>query len=131
MSAPDGKRQPRDYTQWLLASFGFGLALMGTAMFGGGVWLATVGGSLYYALVGASLFVAGMLLILQRPRGVWLNVAAFVVTAGWAVWNVGFDSLALMLHLHGPAALLIMMLLFLPVLRHRSAAGKPDGLNPA
>ncbi|UST56166.1 pyrroloquinoline quinone-dependent dehydrogenase (plasmid) [Comamonadaceae bacterium OTU4NAUVB1] len=76
---------------WRLAGLGAQTlaGLLGLAMLGLGLWLATLGGSAYYALCGAVL--AGGALAAWRGRpglGVGLLAVALVSSIGWAFWEI-------------------------------------------
>ena len=92
------------------------LALIGAVLALGGAWLAVLGGSLYYVFAGLGLLGAGFLLFRGRSAGVWLYVAVFVLTLLWALWEVGLDGWGLVPRVFGPAVLLILVLLALPLL---------------
>lgn len=65
---------------------------LGLPLLFGGIYLITLGGSWYYALAGAAYTYAAVELFRGRMRGVWVLVAALVITALWALvesrgWN--------------------------------------------
>lgn len=112
MAGPKPRRQPRS---WILQAFAIFLALIGLVLFGGGLWLALLGGSLYYLLAGAGLVVSGALLFRGHVLGAWFYVGIFLLTLVWAVWEVGLDGWGLVPRVIGPAVLLILTLLLLPL----------------
>lgn len=92
------------------------IALIGLVLAIGGAWLAMLGGSLYYLLTGIAMLASGALLIRRRALGIWLYVAIFVATLGWAFWEVGADGWALVPRIIAPLVLLIAAILVLPTL---------------
>jgi quinoprotein glucose dehydrogenase len=74
---------------------GWLLALMGVALCGGGVFLATLGGSWFYLLLGLALISCGVLLIRDQAWALFVYAATLTVTLCWALWEVGLDYWAL------------------------------------
>ena len=71
----------------------------------GGAWLMSLGGSLYYLLSGVALLVVAAL-ILKRSRSAFTLYAAFcVATVVWSLFEVGFDTWALLPRIALPIAL--------------------------
>src|SRR3546814_10400729 len=102
---------------WALVIFGAVLVLIGLALAIGGIWLIILGGSFYYALAGAALALAGSLLMVDRIAGAWIYFVLFVATVIWAVWEVGFNGLALVPRIVGPLVLALIILCFVHCLR--------------
>ncbi|MEA1015179.1 hypothetical protein [Sphingosinicella sp. LY1275] len=113
MVDPTPRRRPT--SSWFLRVFAVFLAVIGLVLFAGGVWLVLLGGSLYYLLAGAGLVLSGVLLFRGRVIGAWLYIGVFLLTLAWALWEVGLDGLGLVPRVIGPAILLVMTLLILPV----------------
>lgn len=102
------------------------MMLLGVVLLAGGLWLIVVGGSPYYALAGLGLLVSGWLLIRLRLLGVWAYAGVFAATVAWALWEVGLDGWPLVPRLVGPAVLMVLVCLALPVLAppaHRRPLG--------
>jgi len=106
---------------WALILFSLILIGLGLPIFLGGIQLASLGGSYYYVLAGLGLIVSGVLLVLDRASGAWLYGLVFLGTLIWAFWEVGLDGWALVPRLVGPAVLGVILLLFIPVIKRRSA----------
>lgn len=70
---------------------GFFVGLMGAAVFGAGIWLASLGGSFYYAVVGAALLATGVLWARQHPWARALYAVVLAASLAWALWEVGLD----------------------------------------
>ncbi|KRB86556.1 glucose dehydrogenase [Sphingomonas sp. Root710] len=92
------------------------IALIGLVLAIGGAWLAMLGGSLYYLLTGIAMLASGTLLIRRRELGIWLYMAIFVATLGWAFWEVGANGWALVPRIIAPLALLIAAILVRPTM---------------
>lgn len=99
---------------WLVAII---LGLVGIALACGGVVLAANGGSLYYVLTGLAVLIAAIGLVRRAPYAAWLFGAMLSWTIVWSLWEVGFDSWALMPRLVAPA---IVGLLFMLPSVHRA-----------
>ena len=67
------------------------LALFGLALAAGGVWLAVLGGSVYYALAGFTLLAVAALIRSRRGTARLLYALLLASTAGWALWESGYD----------------------------------------
>ena len=63
--------------------------VVGAVMVTGGTWLFVLGGSVTYILAGLGLLVTAWLLAERRLATLWVYVAVFVFTGGWAVWEKG------------------------------------------
>ncbi|HKX79710.1 MAG TPA: membrane-bound PQQ-dependent dehydrogenase, glucose/quinate/shikimate family [Novosphingobium sp.] len=96
-SLPRGMKPPvRKIEVFLVRLYAVLLALLGIAMFAGGVRLAMLGGSLYYVLAGSLVMAAALLLFLRRRQGAWLFGLTLAATIAWSIWEVGFDGWALL-----------------------------------
>ena len=104
---------------WATMILAAALIALGVIIGAGGIWLLTLGGSWYYAIAGLGLVATGVLLIKGRMLGVFVYVATFLFTLVWAFWEAGLDGWALLPRLAGPAVLLVLVLLTIPVLRRR------------
>jgi quinoprotein glucose dehydrogenase len=79
----------------ILVAIGLGLAVPGG-------WLIWLGGSAYYVAAGLSAILAGILLWRGDGRALIVYAALLAGTIGWAIWEAGFDSWALLPRLVGP-----------------------------
>lgn len=79
------------------------LLIIGIVVGSAGAWLIALGGSPYYVVGGIAVTVSGYWLWRANPRAGWLYAAFLLVTALWAVWEVGFDGWQLTARLIGPA----------------------------
>jgi quinoprotein glucose dehydrogenase len=70
---------------------GFIYLILGLGLAVGGFWLLALGGSPYYALAGVGLAGSGVLLLRRQTLAILLLALVFVVSAGWALWEVGLD----------------------------------------
>ena len=104
---------------WLVKGIAILFALIGLVLVIGGFWLATLGGSFYYLIAGLGLIMTGALLFYGSALGVWLYAAIFILTLLWALWEVGLNGWALVPRVIGPAVLLILVLLILPLIQPR------------
>lgn len=93
----------------------------------GGVWLIALGGSWYYAIAGIGMIACAILLLRRQMLGVWLYALIFGATVVWALWERGFGGWAQVPRLLGPAILLILILLIIPVLRGRATGRRSTG----
>ena len=75
---------------WLLV-LGAVLVLCGLFFAIGGVKLAMLGGSSYFLIAGIAIVLSGLLIVLRRPAGALLFGLVTLLTAIWAVWEVGFE----------------------------------------
>ncbi len=87
----NGNGDPGRVGRWLLLAMGLMLVVVGLVLAVGGLQLAFLGGSWYYLLAGAGLLASGLLLWRRKLLAAWLFAAVYVATAGWALWEVGFD----------------------------------------
>jgi quinate dehydrogenase (quinone) len=108
-----------------LVLLGVLLVLLGGVLLAGGVKLASVGGSLYFGLMGAATLVAGVLVILRKPAGALLYLAAFALTIVWALADAGLDFWPLISRLMMPAGFAVLVALAYPSLKR--LAGKTGG----
>ena len=111
---------------WATSLLGLLLLLIGIILAFGGAWLAVLGGSPYYVLAGIGLLLSGWLIFQRRIAGAWLYGILFLATAVWAFWEAGDNPWGLVPRLVGPALLLLLVILALPLLnsavRWRGAA---------
>ena len=70
---------------------GIVIGLMGLAIAGAGVWLASLGGSWYYALAGLGILLTAGLLIARRPSALLVYAVVVLGTVIWAVSEIRFD----------------------------------------
>jgi glucose dehydrogenase len=121
-----GHASKRDYeraARTLLAISGALLSLVG-AVLGLGGYLSPLGGSALYMFIGVALLVSGVLVARQHWACAWTYMAAFTGTLAWSLQNMSGGS-SLRLRLVGPAVLLGVFALFMPILcrwRVRQAA---------
>ena len=67
------------------------LAVIGSFLFLGGIWLAAIGGTPFYLLIGAALLGAAYLVWRRAAVARHVFALAILATLVWAVWEVGFD----------------------------------------
>ncbi|GED22278.1 membrane-bound PQQ-dependent dehydrogenase, glucose/quinate/shikimate family [Halomonas halmophila] len=65
--------------------------LVGLALAGGGLYLATLGGSWYYLIAGLVSLVSGVQLLRGKASGAWLFALVFIGTFLWAAWESGLN----------------------------------------
>ncbi|MDT0681965.1 glucose dehydrogenase [Roseicyclus sp. F158] len=111
--------EERRHTHWAAVFIGVLCALLGIVLFAGGVWLAMLGGSWYYALAGIGLLLTGWFLARGLMSGVYVYLVTWAGTLIWAYWEVGTDWWAQVPRIVAPTVILILVLLLIPVLRHR------------
>ncbi|HBZ06815.1 MAG TPA: membrane-bound PQQ-dependent dehydrogenase, glucose/quinate/shikimate family [Massilia sp.] len=75
----------------LLTITGSIFILLGLALLGGGIYLATLGGSFYYLVSGLALIINGVLVLKRRRSALGLMAAILVVTVAWSLVEVRFD----------------------------------------
>jgi len=75
----------------LLTITGSIFILLGLALLGGGIYLATLGGSVYYLVSGLALIVNGVLVLKRRRSALGLMAAILIVTVAWSLVEVRFD----------------------------------------
>lgn len=104
----------------VLAGYLYVVALVmlvaGVVIAAGGAWLIALGGSWYYLPAGLGLVVSAFLLFRRDMAGFWLYLLVFALTVVWALWERGFNAWAQVPRLFGPAVLLVLVLIALPVL---------------
>ena len=105
---------------WAVTVLGIIFLVFGIPILGLGVWLITLGGSWYYAPAGAALIVTAWFLFRREMPAFWIYSITFICTVIWALWERGFDGWAQVPRLFGPAILMILIFLALPVLRRHS-----------
>jgi Glucose dehydrogenase len=123
-SAPRGV--PR-ILQWLLAGL---MAIVGLAVGGLGLKLATVGGSWYFLIVGIVMVVAAVLIFINRTSGIVLYAVAFIASLFWAVSDAGWDFWPLFSRLFTLAVLAFLCAVVWPYLR-AAQRGTPVAKAPA
>ena len=111
---------------WLARMIGVVVAISGVALLVGGVKLAVLGGSVYFVLMGLALIASGGLLVAARALGARIYAVALVVTAIWALADVGLNYWGLVSRLMFFAGVGVVVGLVYPTLRRR--AGKPSGV---
>lgn len=109
--------EPR--SRWGALALGILLGLIGLILTAGGIWLLALGGSAYYLLAGVALIASGALIAFRNLIGVWLYAAIFTGTVIWAFWESGTDIWALVPRIAGPAVLMVLVLLIVPLMRRR------------
>ena len=102
--------------------------LIGLVLTIGGVWLIILGGSWYYAIAGVGLMLSGAFLWRWQMAGVWVYLAVFAGTVAWALWERGLTLWPQVPRILGPAILLILVLLTIPILRRRPARAYIGGV---
>lgn len=75
----------------LLATTGSIFILLGLALLGGGIYLASLGGSFYYLVAGLGLIVTGALVFKGRRAALALMSLILIVTVVWSLVEVKFD----------------------------------------
>jgi len=70
---------------------GIVIGLIGLAIAGAGVWLASLGGSWYYAVAGLGILITAGLLIARRPSALLVYALVVLGTVSWAVAEIRFD----------------------------------------
>lgn|SRR5690606_31674538 len=93
------------------------LGVFGLVLLGGGLWLIVLGGSWYYAIAGLGLCVTAWFLGQPSMLALWVYLATYVFTLGWAFWEKGDNWWAQVPRLVAPSVVLILVLLTLPVLK--------------
>jgi quinate dehydrogenase (quinone) len=115
-----------DTSSWLIKSWLFLLgaiiALAGLFFAIGGGKLVTLGGSWYFLLAGIGLVIAGLLIIRRKPSGALLFALVAVLTALWAIWDVGLTFWPLVSRLLAIGVGSVVVALSFPLLRR--AAGR-------
>lgn len=112
-------QHPRD---WCTIALGGVIALLGLPMALLGADLIALGGSWYYAPCGLLVLIAGILIFLGRSLGATAYLLAWVGTALWSFWEVGFDGWGLLPRLFGPTILAVLVLLIIPTLKKQERA---------
>jgi quinoprotein glucose dehydrogenase len=103
---------------WLIMAFATLLALAALALTAGGGYLIVLGGSWYYALAGLALLATAILLFRRSRLAVWVYLALFAATVGWAIWESGLNGWAQIPRIFTPFVVLLLVLACLPGL-HR------------
>ncbi len=110
---------------FILGGLGLLIALLGLALLGGGVYLATLGGSWFFLLMGLAMLVSGLLIARRKPAGAWLYAVALVLTALWALWDTGLEYWPLVSRVLTFAVIGVVIALVYPLLQR--ASGSPAG----
>jgi quinoprotein glucose dehydrogenase len=101
--------------------------VLGLALAGLGIQLASLGGSWFYILMGFGLVLAGGLLASRRPFGLTVFAATLLATLAWAIWEIGFDWWAL--SARGSLLVVLGILLLLPpMIRAMHRRGEPKAV---
>jgi quinoprotein glucose dehydrogenase len=85
--------------------------LIGLSLLGGGGYLLLLGGSDYYLLAGGAVLASGAMLWRRSGAGALIYAWLLLVTLPWAVWEAGWDVLALTARLLAPVVLGLPLLL--------------------
>ena len=93
--------------------------IAGLVLAAGGAWLLSLGGSWYYLVAGVGLVATAVLLWRGGLAGIWLYLAVFALTVAWALWERGLNGWAQVPRLGAPTALLVLLLIAVPFMRHR------------
>jgi quinate dehydrogenase (quinone) len=96
-----------------LAISGFMLSTVGALVTIGG-YVSPLSGSAFHMLIGVALILSGMLVARCHRAGAWICVAVFAGTVSWSLRDPGSSSL--LFRLVGPASLLAVLALLMPVL---------------
>lgn len=119
-------KSSRQYAVAVRTVLGFSGALLsiaGIALTAGGL-LSTFDGSAFWMLTGLGLIVSGALIAKRNRAGAWTYTTVCAATVTWSLRNVDAGS-SLPFRLMGPAVLMALLALLLPVLcdwRPRQAA---------
>ena len=97
------------------------LLIIGLVVGVGGAWLIILGGSPYYLAGGIAVALSGYWLWRSNSRAGWLYAAFLIVTALWALWEVGLDGWQLTARIVGPA--LFGLFFALPAVRKQIGTG--------
>ena len=112
--------------QWILVGL---MALVGLAVGGLGLKLATVGGSWYFLIIGVVMLISAGLIFMHRSSGIVLYAVAFIASLFWAVSDAGWDFWPLFSRLFTLAVLAFLSALVWPSLReangHKAVNKKP------
>jgi len=95
------------------------IVVVGVFMLSGGIYLITLGGSWYFAPAGFIITIAGILIGLRRPLGVYLYLIALVASFIWSIWEVGFTFWPLVSRLFALSVFAVFLLLITPLLKFR------------
>lgn len=81
----------KNWMTWVLRGLGAVVALLGAGLVLGGAKLALLGGSWFYLIAGLAMIAIGLSVYRRSALALWVSLALLVVSAIWAVWEVGFD----------------------------------------
>jgi quinoprotein glucose dehydrogenase len=90
-----------------------------------GAYLLSLGGSCYYLVAGFAAILSAGLLWRGDNRGLGVYAALLVVTFAWSLWEVGFNTWALLPRMAGP--LLFAVWLAIPPVRRQLRRAAPAG----
>lgn len=113
--------------RWLFAVL---TGSMGAVLIWLGAELALLGGSIYYFLAGLATLATAVLLWRKDQRGSAIYALFLAATAGWSLWEAGFDAWALAPRLIGPAVwgfLLVVAFRNTPLRNRVMLAGASSG----
>ncbi|MFC5742107.1 membrane-bound PQQ-dependent dehydrogenase, glucose/quinate/shikimate family [Dyella tabacisoli] len=97
--------------RWLSTLFGLILLLMAAGLLYGGVYLTALGGSWYYVIAGGVLLITAFQLLRGRRSGFVIYAGFCVATFAWALYECGWNPIALLPRVLFFLVLLIAMLL--------------------
>ena len=99
---------------WLLVGL---MAIIGLAVGGLGLKLATVGGTFYFLIMGVVMLIAAFLIARHRVSGIVLYAVAFIASLFWAVSDAGWDFWPLFSRLFTFTVLAFLAAIVWPFLR--------------
>lgn len=105
--------------------------LAGLVIAVGGAWLLSLGGSFYYLFAGIGLIVTAWFLLRRSMMALWVYAVTFFFTLVWALWERGLNGWAQVPRLLGPAIVLVLILLAVPVLRRLDPRPIATGMRNA
>lgn len=73
---------------WPLRWLGGFMLVFGLAFGLPGVYLMLLGGSWFFALTGLATALCGLMIHRGQPWGLWIYIAVFAASVGWALWDV-------------------------------------------
>lgn len=96
------------------------IVVVGVFMLAGGIYLITLDGSWYFAPAGLIITIAGILIGLRRPMGVYLYLISLAASFIWSIWEVGFTFWPLVSRLFALSIFAVFVLLITPLLNFRT-----------